>query len=298
MGLAFAQTMRKEGAGSRPRAKPVDPVLGTICAVLPNFGGVAWHFAGIIGAGSATSLAEGHIVRSHIVAFVIVLAVAASLQGDDKPTTQATPVDLKSNPLVQKALAEQDKLIAEANADYAEKLKALEADREKSAPRPKEPAAADPVRHEGKSPFALKLEACKAERQTKVDAAKIACVEALREAETPSKAQGKTDEASAIQALADRLQSEIKSEPKGIDRKAFVGRWVQAHRFDVILEPDGTSRTADGVDTGKWTVTEKGTIEVHWNSGWRDVYNQIDGKKWNCTSYNGQFKATNAITQP
>jgi hypothetical protein len=121
------------------------------------------------------------------------------------PSTQ--PVDLKDNPAVQKALADEETAIQLADADYAKKLETLNA-----------------------------------ARQKKVDAAKLACVAALRRAEIVSNALNKTDEGLAIGALADSIKSEVGSTKLPVPN----GGWtVLFHSADPSIWDTNTNRGQD-----------------------------------------------------
>ncbi len=108
-----------------------------------------------------------------IVGIIVVLITAVALYANDSPATRPLD-DLGNNTLVQKALTEKDKVIADADADYAKKLEVL-----------------------------------KTERQRKVDAANSACINVLRRAETVANTLNHKDEAATIKALADRIQNDI-----------------------------------------------------------------------------------------
>ena len=175
-------------------------------------------------------------MRFCTIAFVLVLAVAVSLRAEDQPApaTQPASVDLNSNPLVQKALADQDKGVTDTEADYAKKLEAL-----------------------------------KAERQKKLDAIKTACVAALHRAAAVSNARNKKDEAETIKALADSIQSEVTAMPPSKPKvNPFVGKWVDSNGHTFILSPDKTA-VADSGGRGTWEDYNDGIV-VHWEINWTD----------------------------
>src|ERR1035437_8442722 len=100
---------------------------------------------------------------------IVVLLTAVALYAEGTPPASG---DLKGNPLVQKALTDQDKAVVDADAVYANKLEAI-----------------------------------KTERQKKLDSAKMACVATLRRAETVATTRNNKDEALTIKALADSIRS-------------------------------------------------------------------------------------------
>ena len=207
-------------------------------------------------------------MRPYPIAFALVLLLAALLKGEDKPLPPPVTVDLKANPLVQKALADQDKAAADVEADYAQKLEAL-----------------------------------KAERQKKLDAAKTNCVTALRRAEAVSNARNNKDEALTIKALADSIQSEVSPPPtetKVANNKAFVGKWMRPSGLAFILKADGTCvDEGNPKNAGKWTVSKEGNIEVRWANGNVDSYRHVNEKKWLMQTFiGGTLKGQTELTQP
>ena len=141
--------------------------------------------------------------------FVLLFASLAAGQAT-QPATE--PVDLSSNQLVQKALAEQAKAEAAADADYVKKLKDLDV-----------------------------------ERQKKLEAAKAACVVALTRAESVATVLKHSEEAATIKELAESLKgptSQPTTRAVHGPHPKFVGKWVAASST-YTLNADGTvSETA------------------------------------------------------
>ena len=178
-------------------------------------------------------------IFSVAMAFALVLVVAVR---GDVPASQPAGVDLKKNTLVQKALADQDKAVAVAEADYAKQLEALNA-----------------------------------ERQKKLSLARTACVAALRRAGPVSTARNNREEALTIEALANSIAADIAAEPKTPPTSKLVGKW-KTNGGGFILEADGTVRSTSAQLTGKWVVNQNGEIELRW-PGYLDVFKQIDAGK-------------------
>lgn len=180
-------------------------------------------------------------MRNATIAIVFVWVFVTVGRAGEAPPAQ--PVDLKKNQLVQKALADQEKAVAAAEEDYAKKLEALNA-----------------------------------ERQKKLAAARSACVTALRRAEGVAAARNNKEEALTIKALADSIAAEAPAESKpAAPANKLVGKW-KTKDGGFVLEADGTCHSTSIQLTGKWLINQKGELELHW-PGFLDTFKQLDAGK-------------------
>jgi hypothetical protein len=92
---------------------------------------------------------------------------------------------LNDNPLVQKAMKDHDVVVAQIEAEYRRDLAVAR----------------------GEAASEMEIEAVLVVREKKLDTAKTACLAALRHAEGVSKSLYKTEEAAAIAAMADRMET-------------------------------------------------------------------------------------------
>lgn len=183
-------------------------------------------------------------MRTELVACILSIATLSLTAAKSRAEDAPREVDLKTNPLVQKALADQEKATAEADAEFAKKLAAI-----------------------------------KAERDQKLSAARTACVAALRRAEAVAKARNSSEEALTIHALADSIASDAgrhpDAQPNRSNPEQLVGRW-KTEGGGFVLEADGTCRSTSSAQiTGTWAVTAGGDIELRWSGFPVDTFRQI-----------------------
>lgn len=209
--------------------------------------------------GSWTNETRWGLDMKKILCVSFLLFTSVILAQNDPATSGPAPIDLTKNQLVQKALADKDKALADAEADYQKKLDALNT-----------------------------------ERQKKIDAVKSNCVAALNRAATVATTLKQAEEAATIRALADAIAVEVPTPKVGTtstpSKVATTSPAVPNMTLKVIpqfndftLYPDGTAVSHS--KPAHWRIVGN-SIEVKDDGGtWTNTLTLFNGKKWKKSAF-------------